>query len=183
MTDRLTHAETEQFYDLTSDFSEYDPGLDAFSDAMRRAESALSASGGQDSNGYRETLYALNQEWDYYDQPARVSGKVYVLEDGLIELAEGSWEGPHRDDSGVYFIVDNAALVSLGIIDRYDHEYRNAALHGQNESPVELAYAFTTEDMKSDQPIFYARPDDILSARYEMPTLAAIDGRLHHKWP
>lgn len=183
MAERLTHQETELFYDLTTEFPEYDPGLDAFSDTVRRAEAFLNDDGGYQSMSYRGVLMELNDQWDFLDQTATVSGRMYVLEDGLTPLAPGEWNGPHRDERGTYFLVQDVELVSLGVIDRLEQVPGMVDEEGILRQPVELAYGFNPDDLESDAPIFYARPDDILSARYDMPTLAAIDSRLHARWP
>lgn len=183
MADKLTAQEKEIFYDQSTDFDDYDPGVEAFSEAIRNAETFLNENGGYDSYSYGGTLIELNEKWENLDQTVHFMGKLYVVEEGMVELARGEWSEPRRDEQGTYFMVENAELVSLGVIDALAYDPGTVHPDGSVDRPVSLAYAFNVADMESDVPMFYAKPDDILRAKYELPTHDAVYSRLHHHWP
>lgn len=183
MAGELTQQESEQFYDISARVDEYDPGLDAFTETVRRGEAFLNRSGGYDSMSYNGTLIELNDQWEYLDQAAKVTGKVYVSEEGIVGLAPGEWTGPFTDANGSYFLVEDVELISTGILDSLASEQGDVAEDGTLNRPVRFAFGFNPEGLESDIPVFYALPDDILMMKYELPTLDAVVSRLHRDWP
>jgi hypothetical protein len=183
MAGELSQKETETFYDISADFAEFDPGLEAFDNQLKLRTRDLNSMGGQESMSYHGLIAQLNDEWEHLGHIAKLTGRVYIIEEGIIELAPDSWDGPHTDKRGIYFVVDGAELASLGVIDGNAGNPPVQEKDGSLTYPVQLGYGFNSDDMESDVPMFFASPDDILKADYDEPTYDAIVSRLHHDWP
>lgn len=182
MPDKLTQQETEEFYDISAWFDEFDPGIDAFNDRLIQLSNELNAMGGQSSMSYRGVLVQLNEVWEHLDHTAKLTGKVYIA-DKVPENLPSEWDGPYEDGRGTFFIVDDAEVISLGIVDANEYGSSSQKKNVDDEIPVKLAYGFSLEASDSDVPMFYAAPEHLLSAIYAEPTYDAIVSRLHQHWP
>lgn len=183
MAGELSQKETEVFYGISAEFENFDCGLDAFNTKLGYVTGQLNDWGGRQSPSYNGIIAQLNDEWENLDQTARLTGRVYMFDTGIVELVDESWDGPHRDARGTYFVVDGVELVSLGIVDGLANSPPIQQEDGSLSFPINLGYGFSTEESDSDYPMFYALPEDILRAEYDEPTYDAIESRLHYRWP
>jgi len=183
MAGELTQKETEVFYGISAEFENFDPGLDAFNTKLGYITGQLNDWGGRQSPSYNGIIAQLNDEWENLDQTAKLTGRLYMFDTGIVELVDETWDGPHRDARGTYFVVDGAELVSLGIVDGLANQPPEQSEDGSLSFPIQLGYGFSTEESDSDYPMFYALPEDILRAEYDEPTYDAIESRLHYRWP
>lgn len=171
MAEKLTKEEQRAFQDFIDHDEHYDRGIALFEDAMRNAEQMLNETGGQRAAIYNTVFEQLNQEWNFFGQPATLSGKIYCSDDE-VSFAPDSWGELKTDENGNYYVVDSAEVISHGVVD----------VAGAKDE-VKFAYGYTPDDIQGDTASFFAFPSDILEISYDFPTLEAISERLHHRWP
>jgi len=179
MAEKLTKQETEAFYDLCDQIDEFDPGIDAFNTFIKHANEFLDEQG-TNSAAYSATIDQLNMAWEYYGQHTKLyASKIYITDVDLLCLIPEDMGQPQQDKYGWYFTVDGMDLVSTGIIDVGEPE----TWATEDEASYVLAYGFTLDDNELETPLFYAKPDDILHAEYDYPSMDAITSRLYREHP
>lgn len=170
----------QQFKAIVSDeyFYTEDIGLTAFDKRVLQLEQNANDDAGSLSDLLEPGIQHLNDEWLYHDDIATVSGRIYVGEASLTSAIPKDWGEQCEDEHGhVYYFVENAQLVSRGIVD---------GMHGdttENGVDARIGYGFALSNSPSFMTDFVMYPGEYTQHHYDIPTPQAIDVMLHKSRP
>ncbi len=180
MPENQSNAKVEAaFQEFVENYEQYDVGLDIFDEKLRKLEEDANDNGGSFSELIEPAIEQLDEEWLYHNEIARVTGRLYLVDDLPASLITETWGQPDIDEDGNYsFFVENVELQSLGIVD---------GPHGEvleDDTPAaKIGYAFVLPASNAAYPQFILYPGEASRHEYPHPTPEAVDLRLHKRWP
>lgn len=167
----------KHFQKLVERFDEDDIGITVFNQRLERLTDAANEDGGSFSDLIEPGIEALNKDWRYHDEIATVTGRLYAVSPEVIdELVIIFGEAESDQNGDVFFFVEDAELVSNGIIDG-PHGY------GLDGAAARIAYGFSHPEIDCDFAQLALYPGESYRHQYSVPTPEAIDAALHRRWP
>jgi len=167
------------FQELQENYEGHDIGLEVFDERLRRLTDNANDAGGSFSEIIEPGVEALNEQWLYHDDIARITGRIYVIDGSIASELAQRWGEPDKDEQGnLSFFVEDFELCSYGIFD---------GPHGETIDDTRVAarigygFALPGSDAPMAQLILY--PGESSQHVYPLPTPEAIDVRLHKTWP
>ncbi|MGK2896165.1 MAG: hypothetical protein ACSLEY_00985 [Candidatus Saccharimonadales bacterium] len=180
MSDMSEREIENVFREIVEAGEHYDVGIDLFNQEIMRAEAEVAKA--KTGDAVYDALAQLNDDWQNYGSIATLTGRIYIVEEGLVPPK--SWGDilvDEEDES--YYFVEQEQLRSIGIAEGI-HVQPTSDAEASETGASRLAYGFISTDSKDEgYPTFMAYPDELIEHWYDTPTPAAANMRLHRDWP